>query len=99
MNQHRAEAAELQQFYREQLLQDVVPFWLNSDLIDKKIEEILCILGSGRAIVELDDQLAFTNRICDRQKNDILDSEGSPGILRPESDACTCTDNILNSAR
>lgn len=35
MNQHRAEAAELQQFYREQLLQDVVPFWLNSDLIDK----------------------------------------------------------------
>lgn len=35
MDQHRAEAAKLQQFYREQLLQNVVPFWLSSDLLDK----------------------------------------------------------------
>ena len=44
----------------------------SSDLIDKKIEEILCVLGTWGALVKLDNKRAFTNRICDRQKDDIL---------------------------
>lgn len=31
---HADEALKLQKFYREQLLENVVPFWMNSDLLD-----------------------------------------------------------------
>ena len=33
---HKEKAAQYQQFYRDTLLKDVVPFWLNSDLVDKE---------------------------------------------------------------
>ncbi|MCQ2449533.1 MAG: AGE family epimerase/isomerase [Clostridia bacterium] len=33
---HSEEAKKYQQFYREQLLDDVVPFWMNSDLLDSE---------------------------------------------------------------
>lgn len=36
LSKHAAEAAECQTFYREQLLNNVIPFWMKSDLIDKK---------------------------------------------------------------
>ena len=32
--QHQEKAKEYQQFYRTQLLENVVPFWMNSDLLD-----------------------------------------------------------------
>ena len=32
--QHQEKAKEYQQFYRAQLLENVVPFWMNSDLLD-----------------------------------------------------------------
>ena len=35
----------------------------NSNLINKKIKEILCVLGIWGALVKLDNKLAFTNRI------------------------------------
>ena len=35
MSNIQAKAAEYQKFYRGELLNDVIPFWLNSDLVDK----------------------------------------------------------------
>ena len=35
MNQHSEQAKAYQQFYRKQLLESVMPFWQNSDLVDK----------------------------------------------------------------
>ena len=36
MSNIQAKAAEYQKFYRNELLNDVIPFWLNSDLVDKE---------------------------------------------------------------
>ncbi len=33
---HSEEAKKYQQFYKEQLLKNVVPFWINSDLLDRE---------------------------------------------------------------
>ena len=34
LTNHAKEAAEFQKFYRGQLLENIVPFWMNSDLLD-----------------------------------------------------------------
>lgn len=36
MSNIQAKAAEYQKFYHNELLNDVIPFWLNSDLVDKE---------------------------------------------------------------
>ena len=33
---HNQEAAEYRKFYRDTLFNDVMPFWMRSDLIDRK---------------------------------------------------------------